>query len=304
VKDPDFKKLSESLAKAYRHEAPESLGSAAKEAGKPARTPALPSRDTVDRIRKLFFQVLFPGVFCEEGLSGKLRSRTRKRLGLLHRHLGRVILGLCAEGIEKKQATEIARKVLEGIPVIRENLRTDVSAALQNDPAAQSFDEVLLAYPFVEAIATHRVAHELYKAGVPILPRMMSEQAHRGTGIDIHPGATIGRHFFIDHGTGTVIGETAVIGERVTLYQGVTIGAKNPKNSETHNQRGVKRHPTLKDGVTVYAGATILGGDTVIGKGCVVGGNVWLTHGLPDGAKVLAAQAENRVIAADGETRL
>lgn len=301
MKDPEFRKLSETLVEAYRREA---LEAAPKAAGKAPRPPKLPSREAVDRIRKLFFQVLFPGVFCEEGLAGKLRSRTRRRLGLLHRQLGVVVHRLSPGELEKKRALEIALGVLSGIPAIREELRTDVAAALQNDPAARSFDEVLLAYPFVEAIATHRIAHELYLAGVPILPRMMSEQAHRCTGIDIHPGASIGRHFFIDHGTGVVIGETAVIGERVTLYQGVTIGAKNPKNSETHNQRGVKRHPTLKDGVTVYAGATILGGDTVIGTGCVVGGNVWLTHSLPDGAKVLAAQPENRVIAADGETRL
>jgi len=170
------------------------------------------------------------------------------------------------------------------LATVRALLAEDVEAAFEGDPAAKSYAEIVAAYPALWAIATYRVAHELHGLGVPLVPRIMSEHAHARTGIDIHPGARIGRRFFIDHGTGVVIGETAEIGERVVLYQGVTLGALAPRAGQV--LRGVKRHPTIEDDVTIYAGATILGGETVIGRGSVIGGNAWLTHSVPPCSKV------------------
>lgn len=188
---------------------------------------------------------------------------------------------------------DVVREALElirALPEIKSTLETDVLAAYEGDPAAKSTDEVMLTYPAFEAISIFRIAHKLYSMGIPILPRMMTEYAHRITGIDIHPGATIGTHFFIDHGTGVVIGETTTIGCHVKLYQGVTLGAKSfDVNPDGSLVKGVKRHPDLGDNVVVYAGATILGGNTVIGDNCVIGGNVWLTHSVPAGETVLAA---------------
>ena len=165
-----------------------------------------------------------------------------------------------------------------------------MEAAYEGDPAAKSTDEVILTYPAFTAIGAYRVAHELYVHQVPLIPRIMTEYAHRVTGIDIHPGATIGKRFFIDHGTGVVIGETTTIGEHVKLYQHVTLGAKSFEVAEDGSLvKGIKRHPDIGDNVVVYAGATILGGDTRIGNNCVIGGNVWLTHSVPDGETVIAA---------------
>jgi serine O-acetyltransferase len=170
------------------------------------------------------------------------------------------------------------------LAAVRALLAEDVEAAFEGDPAAKSYAEIVVAYPAVWAIATYRVAHELHGLGVPLVPRIMTEHAHARTGIDIHPGAKIGRRFFIDHGTGVVIGETAEIGDRVVIYQGVTLGALAPRAGQV--LRGVKRHPTIEDDVTLYASAAILGGDTVIGRGSVIGGNVWLTHSVPPCSKV------------------
>lgn len=183
-----------------------------------------------------------------------------------------------------------ALELIRALPEIKETLETDVQAAYEGDPAAKSPEEVMLTYPAFEAISIFRIAHRLYAMGIPILPRMMTEYAHRITGIDIHPGATVGTHFFIDHGTGVVIGETTTIGCHVKLYQGVTLGAKSfDVNPDGSLVKGVKRHPDLGDNVVVYAGATILGGNTVIGDNCVIGGNVWLTHSVPAGETVIAA---------------
>jgi serine O-acetyltransferase len=176
---------------------------------------------------------------------------------------------------------------------LRELISDDVAAAFDGDPAASNFEEIAVAYPAIRALSIHRIAHELYTRGVPLIPRIMSEYAHDRTGIDIHPGARIGRHFFIDHGTGVVIGETTEIGDNVRLYQGVTLGATSLKNSS--ELRGVKRHPTVEDDVTIYAGAKILGGNTVIGAGSVIGGNVWLTESVPPGARVMAEPPRNVV---------
>jgi serine O-acetyltransferase len=175
--------------------------------------------------------------------------------------------------------------LLRKVPALRALLSKDVLAAFQGDPAANSVEEVIFSYPSIEAITVHRIAHELYREGVPMLPRIMSEHAHATSGIDIHPGASIGESFFIDHGTGVVIGETCVIGNNVKIYQGVTLGALSLARGIPGDTRG-KRHPTLEDDVTIYAGATILGGETVIGAGSVIGGNVWLVESVPPGSRI------------------
>jgi serine O-acetyltransferase len=187
-----------------------------------------------------------------------------------------------------KCAREMTLRLLQALPATRAMLRKDAEAAFRGDPAARSVPEVIVAYPGLRAIAVHRVAHFLYERDVPLLPRMMSEYVHGQTGIDIHPGANIGESFFIDHGTGVVIGETSDIGNDVKIYQGVTLGALSvDKAMAVQPGKRLKRHPTIEDGVTIYAGATILGGSTVVGKGSVVGGNVWLTASVPPGTKVL-----------------
>ena len=183
-----------------------------------------------------------------------------------------------------------ALELIRELPAIKAVLDKDVEAAYRGDPAAKSTDEVMLTYPAFQAISVFRIAHKLYQMQVPILPRMMTEYAHQITGIDIHPGASIGPWFFIDHGTGVVIGETTTIGHHVKLYQGVTLGAKSfDVNPDGSLVKGIKRHPDIGNDVVIYAGATVLGGSTVIGDGCVIGGNVWLTHSVPAGETVLAA---------------
>jgi serine O-acetyltransferase len=185
---------------------------------------------------------------------------------------------------DRRWSEKAVVEVLERIPAIRELLTLDVESAYEGDPAASSVEEIIFSYPAVQAITVYRIAHEFYVREVPMIPRIMSESAHSRTGIDINPGARIGKSFFIDHGTGVVIGETCEIGDGVVLYQGVTLGAIAPRGGQV--LRGVKRHPTIEDDVTIYAGATILGGETVIGRGSVIGGNVWLTHSVPPCSKV------------------
>jgi serine O-acetyltransferase len=209
-----------------------------------------------------------------------------KQISLSIRHECRRYQNVCTQCVERghKEALTFLRK----LPELRSILGDDVRAAYQGDPAAKSFDEIIFSYPSILAITVYRLAHELFVLEVPLLPRMMTEYAHSVTGIDIHPGARIGRDFFIDHGTGVVIGETTVIGNRVRLYQGVTLGALSlPMEEQGEILRRSKRHPTIEDRVTIYAGATILGGETVIGAGSVIGGNVWLTHSVPPGTRVM-----------------
>jgi len=190
-------------------------------------------------------------------------------------------------------ALEIVGALLRELARIRRLLILDVQAAYEGDPAAHTYAEITLSYPCICAITTHRLAHELYKLDVPLIPRIMGEHAHSMVGIDIHPGARIGERFFIDHGTGVVIGETSEIGDNVKLYQGVTLGAKSfPLDEHGRPIKGIKRHPTLEDDVIVYAGASILGGDTVVGKGSVIGGSVWLDRSVPAGSKVLQKGVE------------
>jgi serine O-acetyltransferase len=197
----------------------------------------------------------------------------------------------CAECESK--AAQIVAAFLDSLPEVRRLLSLDVQAAFDGDPAARHTDETIFCYPGMKALTTHRLAHELYRLDVPLIPRIMHEHAHSVTGIDIHPGASIGRSFFIDHGTGVVIGETTVIGDHCKIYQGVTLGAKSfPKDERGRLVRGVKRHPTLEDHVTVYAGATILGGDTIIGAGSVINGGVFVTSSIPPGHVVRAPKVD------------
>jgi serine O-acetyltransferase len=181
---------------------------------------------------------------------------------------------------------EVVLRLFGKLPELRKCLSTDVQAAYDGDPAASSVEEIIFSYPSIEAITAHRIAKVLYDEGVPMLPRIMAEYAHAETGIDIHPGATIGGHFFIDHGTGVVIGETTTIGQHVKIYQGVTLGALSATREELEKSGGKKRHPIIEDHVTLYSGATILGGETVIGEGSVIGGNVWLVRSVPAGSKI------------------
>jgi serine O-acetyltransferase len=181
---------------------------------------------------------------------------------------------------------ETAITFLEEMPELRKTLARDVVAAREGDPAAKGYDEIIFSYPGVFAVTVYRIAHRLYHLDVPLIPRIMTEYAHSRTGIDIHPGAHIGERFFIDHGTGVVIGETSVIGDRVRIYQGVTLGALSLPRDAMENLRTVKRHPTIEDDVVIYSGATILGGDTVIGARSVIGGNVWITESVPQDTKV------------------
>jgi serine O-acetyltransferase len=187
----------------------------------------------------------------------------------------------------EERAQKLAVQLLESIPDLRETLEQDVQAAFDGDPAAKNLNEILFCYPGVSAVTVFRVAHELYLMGVPLIPRMMTEYAHGKTGIDIHPGATIGRRFFIDHGTGVVIGETTEIGDNVKIYQGVTLGALSfPRDENGEIVRGRKRHPTIEDGVVIYANATILGGETVIGRNAVIGSSAWVTRSVDPGSVV------------------
>ncbi len=244
--------------------------------------------------------VLFPGYFEKERLG---RRNVRFRIG---DHCARIVDCLSQEVAKSlehtarcetagdlvdeahaaTQAEAIVFELLEAIPSLRAILAEDARAAVEGDPAARSSVEVLLAYPSIRALGIHRVANFLHRRKVPLIPRMMSEHVHGQTGIDIHPGATIGPGLFIDHGTGVVIGETAIIGKGCKLYQGVTLGALSVEKHGEASWYPVQRHPTLEDHVTVYSGATILGGRTVIGEGSVVGGNVWLTRSIPPGTKV------------------
>lgn len=270
---------------------------------------AMPDRDRVIEALTLLLDVLLPGKatmetvengllapFLEERLARAFRLlRQEIALALPFRwrgEFGRVThVEPDVEDVEA-EANRIMGQLFRQLPTIRRKLIRDIQAAYDGDPAALCFGEVMLAYPGVRAIASHRIAHELYALRVPIVSRVMSEWTHTQTGIDIHPGAQIGESFFIDHGTGVVIGETARIGNNVKLYQGVTLGAKSfPLDEHGHPIKGIQRHPTVEDDVVIYAGATILGGDTVIGRGSTIGGNVFLLRSVPPGTTVLQKAA-------------
>ena len=246
----------------------------------------LPSQESVVEAAKDCMHLLFPGFFEDTGLVKKEVPRhIDELLGRLDRRLSAEIeKSLRYQGIANPQARarEFASEALSQLPELRKLIQTDVAAAFDGDPAARNIEEIILAYPCVLVISLQRFAHVLYRMGVPLLPRMFTEYGHERTGCDIHPGAKIGTHFFVDHCTGVVIGETAEIGSHVKIYQGVTLGAKSFVTDEKGNPvKGVKRHPKLEDRVIVYPGATILGGDTVIGENSIVGSNVWLMQSMP-----------------------
>ena len=261
----------------------------------------LPSKRAVAAICEDLLQLLFPGFHDAEPIHSQHLPRvTSHRVFTIAERLGEEVCKSLRLGDPKcpnERALKITRDFLGGIPQVRDLLKTDVDAAFQGDPAAGASDEVILSYPFIEAIAIQRSAHVLYALGVPLIPRMMTEWAHSRTGIDIHPGAHIGSHFFIDHGTGVVIGETSVLGSHAKLYQGVSLIARSLAGGQA--LRGQKRHPSLEDNVTIYANATIMGGDTIIGAGSTVGASVFLTHSVPPRSLVLAEGQGVRVLEKD-----
>lgn len=257
----------------------------------------LPSSTVLEEIVQLSRAILFPGFF---GKSQVNIQTIQYQIGVDVEKLSyllkeQILAGLCfSEDYEtksgmvdlKKQARELASEMISRLPKVRSVLATDVEAAYNGDPAAKSYAEILLCYPVLKALTSYRLAHELFLMGVPLIPRMMTEMAHSETGIDIHPGATIGSHFTIDHGTGVVIGETCVIGNHVKLYQGVTLGAKSfPLDEQGNPIKGIPRHPIIEDDVIVYANATLLGRIT-IGRGATVGANTWILEDMPPEAKV------------------
>lgn len=257
----------------------------------------LPSSTVLEEIMQLSRAILFPGFF---GKSQVNIQTIQYQIGVEMEKLSyllkeQILAGLCfSEDYEtksgmvdlKKQARELASEMISRLPKVRSVLATDVEAAYNGDPAAKSYAEILLCYPVLKALTSYRLAHELFLMGVPLIPRMMTEMAHSETGIDIHPGATIGSHFTIDHGTGVVIGETCVIGNHVKLYQGVTLGAKSfPLDEQGNPIKGIPRHPIIEDDVIVYANATLLGRIT-IGRGATVGANTWILEDMPPEAKV------------------
>jgi serine O-acetyltransferase len=265
---------------------------------------ALPSREGVARVVEDLRALMFPGHFGSADLAPAsiryyvgaqldkvqlaMTEQVRRGLSLSCEHADVAANGDCPSC--DRRAAEVTEAVVARLPAVRVLLETDLRAAYDSDPAARFLDETLFCYPGILAITQHRIAHELHIRGVPLIPRMISELAHAATGIDIHPGAQIGPSFFIDHGTGVVIGETAAIGARVRIYQGVTLGARGFPNDE-HGRpiKGLLRHPEVEDDVVIYAGATILGRIT-IGKAATIGGNVWLTRSVPPGTRVTQAQ--------------
>ncbi|MGN1098394.1 MAG: serine O-acetyltransferase EpsC [Clostridia bacterium] len=252
--------------------------------------------EVVEEIRR----ILFPGFFDKNRVRSEyLKFLVGERLEFVQYNLKKQIsraLGTsdlcsgCRRSATEEKAEEIVYEFLEKIPKLREYLYTDIQAAYDGDPAAYSTDEIIFSYPGVFAITVYRIAHELLLLNVPLIPRIMTEYAHSVTGIDIHPGATIGKYFFIDHGTGIVIGETTQIGNNVKIYQGVTLGALSTRKGQ--ELKGVKRHPTIGDNVTIYSGTSILGGDTVIGNGVTIGGNAFVVSSVSEGMKVSVKNPE------------
>jgi serine O-acetyltransferase len=265
----------------------------------------LPNDAAVEHVIDMCRALLFPGYAGpdvarveKDLLSEVVRLRVDELRVALHRQVYRAIHHKRQQQLGKnelecqdctRRAREICDRFIRRLPELRVNVRLDLRAAFESDPAATGIDEILLTYPGAYAVTVYRIAHALLEEGAVIVPRMMTELAHRRTGIDIHPGAQIGKSFFIDHGTGVVIGETTLIGDRVRIYQGVTLGALTVPQGEARPEPGTRRHPTLEDDVVIYANATILGGQTVIGKGAVIGGNAFITASVPAGTKISGA---------------
>jgi serine O-acetyltransferase len=273
----------------------------------------LPSREAVVEITRDLLRLVFPGFYDKDPIhSDQVAEYTAELVSSIARRLENEIHKSLeyrpCDGCNKRDlagtAAEVTRQFLAQLPAIRATLQTDVVAAYEGDPAAISNEEIILAYPGVEAIAVQRMAHLLYKRHVALIPRIMTEWAHNKTGIDIHPGAQIGSHFFIDHGTGVVIGETSVLGSRVKIYQGVTLGAKSfPKDAKGRVVKGIKRHPNIEDNVTIYAGATILG-DITIGRDSIIGGNVWLLEPVPPKTVVYQEGGQTKMRSAEQRDKM
>lgn len=268
------------------------------------KTIGFAGKETVNRIINSLRSALFPGVYdkqpiSEESVNVLIGNNIRCAAVELSTLIEKAFKNECEHSQERRKvcndcrdrAVKCTTDLIELLPRIRDLLQSDVKAAFDGDPAAKSREEILLSYPSINALTIYRLANALHRMQVPVIPRIMTEIAHEMTGIDIHPGASIGCCFFIDHGTGVVIGETCVIGSRVKIYQGVTLGARSFKTDESGNPvKGIKRHPNIQDNVVIYSGASILGGDTVIGHDSVIGGNVWLTHSVPPYSVVTNAQ--------------
>ncbi|MCW4006652.1 MAG: serine acetyltransferase [Candidatus Bathyarchaeota archaeon] len=267
----------------------------------------LPSKKAVIEVLEDFLTVFFPGYRGKAEITKSnvkyvlgntltsIQTRLTDEVEKSLKHICRKIEE-CPQDVCRRRAEIVVTELLESIPEIRKLLKGDIEAAYKGDPAAVSTEEVIISYPGVFAITTHRVAHELHLRGVPLIPRILNEHVHSLTGIDIHPGAEIGKNFFIDHGTGVVIGETTEIGDNVKLYQGVTLGALSfPKDEKGRIIKGMKRHPTIGNNVVIYSGATLLGPDAVIGDNVVIGGNVWITEPVPSGTKVTMAIPEKNI---------
>ena len=262
----------------------------------PTETCKLPGRDAIIEILNKIKRVIFPGYFGEEILSeNNAEYYAGHLLTEIHRSLKeQATIAFRMNTNTERDASALAQnacdELIASIPEVRRMLLLAVDAGYSGDPAAKSRDEIIVSYPGLIAIFVYRIAHILYNKNVPMIPRIMTEYAHSRTGIDINAGAVIGEHFFIDHGTGVVIGETTVIGNYVKLYQGVTLGALSTRSGQ--DLSGVKRHPTIKDNVTIYANSTVLGGETVIGNGVIIGGNAFITQSVPDFTKVIVKSPE------------
>jgi serine O-acetyltransferase len=264
----------------------------------------LPSKKVVTEVLEDLFTILFPGYLGKEEITkANVKYHLGATLTSVHTRLTQEVekslkyicrkISECPQDVCQKRAHVVVKELLEKLPEIRSMLSGDIQAAYSGDPAAASNEEVILSYPCVLAITTYRIAHELYLQGIPLIPRIMSEHVHSLTGIDIHPGARIGKNFFIDHGTGVVIGETTEIGDNVKLYQGVTLGALSfPKDEKGNIIKGRKRHPTVGNNVVIYSGATLLGPDAIVGDNVVIGGNVWITSPVASGTRITIATPE------------
>ncbi|OGR35252.1 MAG: serine acetyltransferase [Desulfovibrionales bacterium GWA2_65_9] len=293
--------LAETVARLCTHEACEAS------CHRISRDQPLPSLDALTEVVSLLRAVLFPGFFGPPDVSERTMpfyagSALDRVVKILAEQINRGYCFVCAKENRspcsdcEARSESVALEFIRKLPRVRELLATDVQAAYDGDPAAKSPGETIFCYPSIKALTNHRIAHQLHHLGVDIIPRIIGEMAHSDTGIDIHPGAHIGERFFIDHGTGTVIGETSIIGKNVRLYQGVTLGAKSFPKDDTGSRlvKGLARHPIVEDDVTIYAGATILGRVT-IGQGAVIGGNVWVTQDVPAGARIVQARASEQV---------
>lgn len=285
---PDFESLGTALLESYR------IGGMNHIDGT-----NLPSKRAISELCEDLLQLLFPGFHDLEPIhSAHIARVTHHRIRSLgerlQQEIGKSLSSTRLSAGSQPDSSRLTAAFLGGLPQVRATLQTDVQTAFNGDPAASCSDEIILAYPFVETIAIQRCAHLLYRLSVPLLPRIMTEWAHSRTGIDIHPGAQIGSHFFIDHGTGVVIGETSIIGANVKLYQGVSLIARSLAGGQA--LRGKKRHPTVEANVTIYAGTTIMGGDTVVGAGSTIGAGVFLTRSIPPRSLVFYREQELQIV--------